>query len=129
MNRALIIFSLAVGLAASTSFAQPGRMGGGPPGGGLGTQFAKYFGNNKEFSAKAECTVLAKERPEPITMEMEYAFLNGKLRTDIDMSAIKGGNIPHGAAAQMKQMGMDKMATLFLPEQKISLLIYPSLSA
>jgi len=75
-------------------------------------QMAKVFGKNQAFSADAEMTIVDKQGGEPMTMEAKYAFLKGDLRTDMDMSSMKGGNIPPQAGAQMKMMGMDQVANI-----------------
>ena len=55
------------------------------------------------------------------------AMLDGKVRAEIDLSQIKSKEMPPEAAASLKQMGMDKMVSVVLPEKKSTLVIYPSL--
>ena len=47
----------------------------------------------------------------------------------MDMSGMKGGRMPPEAAANMKQMGMDKTVTITLPQEKMRYMIYPGLDA
>jgi hypothetical protein len=47
----------------------------------------------------------------------------------MDASQIKGGNMPPGAAEQMKKMGMSEMVSIALPDKKENYIIYPGLKA
>jgi hypothetical protein len=60
---------------------------------------------------------------------MQYAFLKGDLRTEMDQSKMKGGNIPPQAADRMKQMGMDKVVTVFHTASRVTYFIYPGLKS
>jgi hypothetical protein len=62
-------------------------------------------------------------------MPGKIAYLEGKSRFEMDMTEMKGGNTPAQAAAQMKQMGMDKITTISRPDTKTTILIYPGLQA
>lgn len=62
-------------------------------------------------------------------MEMNYAVLEGKMRTETDMTKMQGSTIPPQALAQMKAMGMDKTVTIVLPDKHTGYLIYPGLKA
>lgn len=118
---------LAAGVAAPTVFGQ--RMIGGGPRDFGSADMAKIFGKNQAFTATAETTVADKQRSEPLQMEMSYAFLKGNLRTEMDMTTIKGGSMPPQAIAQMKQMGMDRTATIYRGDKKLLYLVYPGLKS
>jgi chemotaxis protein CheY-P-specific phosphatase CheC len=47
----------------------------------------------------------------------------------MDMAEMKSGRMSPEAAGQMKQMGMDKMITISLPEKKVAYLIYPGMQS
>ena len=68
------------------------------------SEMAKIFGKNQAFTATAEVTVLDKQHGTPMTMETQYAFLKGNVRTDLDMATMKGTAMPPQAVAQMKAM-------------------------
>jgi hypothetical protein len=104
--------------------AQPG-MGGGP-GPGFDTMLTKFFGEVKGFSATAEMTM--KGNGDNMTMPMEFAMLEGKVRMDLDLGKMKSDKMA-GMGAQLKQMGMDKMTTIVDPKKKTMLMIYPSLKS
>ena len=92
-------------------------------------QMAKIFGKNDAFTATAEMTIVDKSRPEPLQMETAYAVLKGNVRTEMDMTSMKGVNMPPEAIAQMKQMGMDRTISIYRGDKKLLYLVYPGLKA
>jgi hypothetical protein len=90
-------------------------------------QMAKVFGKNDAFTATAEMTIADKSRPEPMQMETGYAVLKGNVRTEMDMTTMKGVNMPPEAIAQMKQMGMDRTISIYRGDKKLMYLVYPGL--
>jgi len=103
--------------------------GGGPAGPQLNPALIKLFGEHKAFSANLEFQVTEGGKGDPLTLPGKIAFQDGKTRFEMDLAKATGGKIPPNAAAQMKQMGMDKMVTLSLPDKKVSYLMYPGLDA
>jgi hypothetical protein len=122
-------------LALVPAYAQhgqrPGGMGmGGPPRGPeFGGSMAKLFGNNTAFTASMEMQSTHSSGEQPLTMPGKICFDNGKSRFEMDMSEMKGAQMPPDAAAQMKAMGMDKMVNITLPEKKAHYLVYPNMQA
>ena len=114
---------LATALLASTGFAQ--GMFGRPvvP----NEQLAKLFGKTTAFSATASITIKETSgRPMP-SMQVAFAMLDGKVRTEIDMT--KMANLPPEAMAHMKQMGMDRTVYIFHPEKNVLYMVYPGMKA
>jgi len=112
--------------------AQPGMrggMGGSPSGPRFGGDMAKIFGENSAFSANLEMRTAGGVEGVGATMPGKLAYLEGKSRFEMDMTEMRGGNMPAQAAAQMKQMGMDKIITISRPDKNITCLIYPGLQA
>ncbi len=60
-------------------------------------------------------------------MESTYAALKGNVRTESDMTTMKGVNMPPQAIAQMKQMGMIRTVSIYRSDKKVLYLIYPVL--
>jgi hypothetical protein len=114
-------------LTAPVVFGQR-MMGGGVRDFG-GAQMAKIFGQNQAFTATAEVTIADKSRPEPMQMESAYAVLKGNVRTEMDMTSMKGLTMPPQAIAQMKQMGMDRTVSIYRSDKKLLYLVYPGLKA
>jgi hypothetical protein len=116
-----------IAVAAPTVFGQ--RMFGGGPRDYGATDMAKIFGKNQAFTATADMSITDKQRPEPMQMETAYAFLKGNLRTDTDMTTMKGGGMSPQAIGQMKQMGMDHTVTIYRSDKNLLYLIYPGLKS
>lgn len=121
----VLLTALTVGLTLC-SVSAPAQQRPGPGGPYFDSMMAKFFGDNKGFSATMLCSTTMPNGN--VVMPGKIAFLDGKSRFEMDMSQMQGGAMPPGALAQMKQMGMDKMATLSLPDKR-QFIIYPNLKA
>lgn len=100
--------------------------------GTLGTDFAtlsKLFGEHTGFSAKSDVRVYDKSQKETTSVAMNFACLDHKSRVEIDITQMKSKDMPAGAAAAVKQMGMDHLITIVLPEKKARYLIFPGLQS
>ncbi len=107
--------------------AQPGP-GGTPGGPHLGGPISKLFGDNQNFSATLDMQVTDKDG-KLIELPGKIAYAAGKSRFELNLTDIKGGNMPPNAAVQMKSMGLDEMVTIALPDIKTVYLIYPGLQS
>lgn len=101
----------------------------GPSGPNLSGAMSKIFGEHPAFAADTSLRTKAGEAGDETVVPGRIAYLEGKSRFEMDMTQVKGGKLPPGAAEQMKQMGMDKMIIVSLPEKKTTYLIYPGLEA
>jgi hypothetical protein len=119
-------FHLALALAAAPFLAMAQAPAGQVP--GLSDVMAKFFGDNQAFTATAIATILDADGQASMTMPMNYAVLDGKIRSEVDMTQVKSKAL-EGSAASLKQMGMDRTLSIVRPDQKKVLLIYPSLRA
>jgi len=106
-----------------------GGMGGSPGGPSLSGEMLKLFGDHKVFSAHIEFEVRQDDAGAPVTMPGTIAFSDGNTRFDMDLTQARGAQIPPQAIAQLKQMGMDKLAMISLPGKEESFLVYPNLEA
>lgn len=115
--------------AASPEAAAQGALGsvGQPP--GMKASLVKLFGEFTAFSAKADVNLKDATGKETLTMVMDLAVLDGKIRSEIDLGNLKSDMMPAAALASMKQMGMDRMVTVIRPDQKKMVLMYPGLKA
>lgn len=118
---ALLVW-FASGLAG---FAQMGPSS--PP--GMSAALTKLFGTTTAFSAKCDVRVLDKSQKEKMALPMDFALLDGRFRAEIDMTQMKGQELDAGTAAQMKQMGMDRIVSIMRPDKKALYLIYPGLQS
>jgi len=106
-----------------------GGMAGSPSGPSLSGEMLKLFGEHKAFSANLEFQVRQGGTGSPMTMPGTIAFSNGNTRFEMDLTRAKGDQIPPQALEQLKQMGMDKLAMISLPNEDRSYLVYPGLKA
>ncbi len=129
MNKYFILLaSTFIGLGLLPAHAQPGGPGGPPGGPQLGGPISKLFGDNQKFSAVLEMQVTDKTG-KPINLPGKISYDTGNSRFELNLSDIKGGNMPPNAAAQMKSMGLDQMVTIARPDKKNVYLIYPGLQS
>lgn len=126
MKRHLLLLTIVLGLCAGSILPAHAQLGGPGSPNGLNAAMMKIFGKNTAFTAKAEVKISGTQE---MTMPMEMAVLDGKMRTSMDITAMKGAQFPPQAAAQMKQMGMDLIVTITTPAQKSVLMIYPNLKS
>ena len=121
--RPLLITLLAFSIFSA--HAQPGL--GAPKGPQFSGSLTKLFGDNTAFSAALE--MQTKDGNTEIVVPGKLSFDKGKSRFEMDITQIKGGKIPAGAAEQMKAMGMDTLVAISRPDKKLNYLIYSGLSA
>lgn len=119
----LLVTILSLGLFSAP--AQPGM--GAPKGPQFSGSLTKLFGDNTAFSAALE--MQTKDGSTELVVPGKLAFDKGKSRFEMDMTQIKGGKIPAGAAEQMKAMGMDTLVAITRPDKKLNYLVYPGLTA
>jgi hypothetical protein len=121
-----ILASAIIGLGLLPAYSQPGPPGGGGP--HLGGPISKLFGENQTFSAAMEMQVTDKDG-KPVNLPGKISYDTAKSRFELNLTDIKGGNMPPNAAAQMKSMGLDEMVTIARPDKKTVYLIYPGLQS
>jgi len=115
-------------LLTLTAWGQSPMSGATPP--GWDTSFTKLFGEIKTFSAKADLRMLDQSGQETMTLGgMSFALLDEKVRVEVDLSQMKSAQMSPAAVASLKQMGMDRMVSLVIPDKKVVTLIYPGLQA
>ena len=95
----------------------------------MNASMSKWFGSNTNFISKVEARVLDKNQQEVTSMLMGFEMLGGRVRVDINMAQVKSREMSPDFAATMKQMGMDQMITVLLPDKKLILSIYPGLKS
>ncbi len=127
-NRFGILTAAAVLTFAISVHAQ-GRGGmGGPPSPDFSGAMVKYFGDNPNF--KADVEFQAKDmQGSDMSMPGKITFSEGKTRFEMNMDEMRSGNKKSAGAAQMKEMGMDRMIMITRPDKEVSDIIYPGMKA
>jgi hypothetical protein len=123
-----MVLGSAVCLSAAALLAQA-PMGGSVTSGNFSAGMRKLFGENKAFSAQMAMQVLDKSAKETLSATMNFSMLDGKVRTEVDMGAMKSSQMPAGMSDQLKQMGMDKVVSIMRPDKKIMYIVYPTLKS
>jgi hypothetical protein len=95
---------------------------------GPSAAMTKLFGAHNAFSAKAEMQTTGGPTGD-MSMTMDFALLDGKTRSDIDMTTMKSAMLPPNAVEAMKQMGMDRMVGISDLAANTMTLIYPGLES
>jgi hypothetical protein len=100
------------------------QLPGGPPA-GMSAALTKLFGDVKAFTAKAEVQVLDDAQKEKVSLPMDFALLDNKVRVEMDLTQMKNKDMPPGAADSLKQMGMAQIVSVIRPDKKAIYVIYP----
>jgi hypothetical protein len=89
---------------------------------------AKLFGEHKAFSCAVDIDATSPDRPEPVGLTGQLAFLEGKSRFQMDLTKIRGG-MSAGDVEQVKAFGMADLIIINRPDTGQGLLIYPALKS
>ena len=125
MKRYLFQALAALVASAFTTLAQMG----GPPNTGFNAALTKLFGITTAFSARCDVRILDTNQKDKMSMPMEFALLDSMVRAEIDMTQIKGQGMSPEQAAQLKQMGMERIISIMRPDKKALNLLYPAMQA
>ncbi len=82
---------------APVLFAQPGS----PGGTGIDASLIRLFGDVKAFSVKGTVVSKDSQDKETSSLPVTFALLDGKLRTEMDLSEMKSSMMPAEAADMM----------------------------
>lgn len=117
--RALLALGLLVHTAANAQIPTAGS----PT--GLNAAFVKLFGNVPGFSARLDTQVLDKSDKEWVRMPMQFAALDNKVRMDINLEQTTSRDLPASTISGLKNAGMERITSIFRPDQKVTLILYP----
>jgi hypothetical protein len=123
--RLLVALSL-VGLGGSAAVAQAPSAGAPTS---INTAFVKLFGTAGAFTAKVEAQVLDQSQKETVRMPMDFAFLDGKVRLEINVAQMQGKDLPASTIAGLKERGMDRVISVFRPDKKATYVMYPGIQS
>lgn len=126
--KALKILATLTTLACLFALATEAQVPGGSQA-GMNTAMLKLFGDIGGFTSKADVRLQEKGSPEVMTMTVDFAMRDGKVRMDLDMSSLKSKQLPPETLAAFKVAGLDKLVSVVRPDRKSTLLIYPSVQA
>ena len=88
---------------------------------------AKYLNKDAAFSASAKVVTQGKTPADLQTMLISLAVSGRRMRSEMDMT--KGSGISADDMAGMKQMGMDLIVILKVPEKNAAYMVFPNLQS
>jgi hypothetical protein len=116
--------------AAQAQFGNFRGLGAGAtPDPGFDANFGKLLGEHQGFSAEMEYAVLDANNQPVSVIPGQLAFLEGRSRFEIDMSAAKGLGAASEMAAQLKTLGMAELVMIRRPDKSLKYLVYPGLAS
>lgn len=98
---------------------------GGAPKNDTNEQLALLFGKNTAFSATAVMSAKNARGKEKAGAELEYMFLDGKMRAEVDITKTKAGGGNSETMAMLQSIGLDKVVTIVRPDKKMTYVVYP----
>ncbi|MCX6930085.1 MAG: DUF4412 domain-containing protein [Verrucomicrobia bacterium] len=96
---------------------------------GINAAFVRLFGNVSAFTARVETRVIDPYQKEIVRMPMDFAALDSKVRLEIDLAQMQGGDFSASTREQLKQAGMDRVVSVFRPDKKATYVIYPGVQS
>jgi hypothetical protein len=102
-----------------------GQIPGGAGPAGMSSALTKLFGPVTAFAAKGEMQVTDKGKKEIAFWPMDFSLLDRKIRVEIDLTQTRNKDMPAGAAAALKQIGMSQVVSIIRPDKGLVYVIYP----
>jgi hypothetical protein len=96
---------------------------------GINAAFVKLFGNANAFTAKVEAQVFDPSQQQTVRMPMDFAALDGKVRLEINLAQMQSKDFSPSTLAGLKQVGMDRVISVFRPDKKATYVIYPGVQS
>jgi hypothetical protein len=96
---------------------------------GLNLALTRLFAPTTAFVAKAEVQSLDLSRQETLKAAMDFIFLEGKLRIQIDLSEFKHKDFPPALANSLKQLGLSQVVSIMRPDKLQTSIVYPEMQS
>lgn len=109
------------------AFATHGQPPGAPP--GLNQILTRVLHSAPPFSALADVHILSPNEAESMRMPMEFKFLEGNIRTEINMAQVQSPALRQEMVVNLREIGMDQVVTIGRTGPSPMLIIYPQLKA
>ena len=93
---------------------------------GINAAFVKLFGSISAFSARVDTLVFDKSQQEAVRMPMDFAALDNKIRLGINLEQTTSKDLTARTIAALKQAGMDRIISLYRPDKKATIVLYPN---
>ena len=119
--RAVVLLLLGSLVVARAQFDAPGSPG-------VSASLIRLFGTNTSFTAQVEYQLLNRSNKELVSLPMNFARLDNRIRVEIDLAKMKN-QVQPDALAQVKPLGMDQIITMLRPDQRVTCQVFPKLKA
>lgn len=103
--------------------------GGGMPGGNVGfnAAVAQLFADIPEFSASVETAITNQAENTRMVLPMQMFKSGDKFRIDVDFVKLRGAGAALQGLSALQNIGMSRMASLVLPQEKGMVVLFPEL--
>ena len=89
----------------------------------LAAALSEFFSDTRAFTASVELALAAKEGGESMKLPFGVAMADGKMRWELNLANVKSAELPPEALTGIKEMGLDRMAFIYLPSKPLTLLL------
>jgi hypothetical protein len=89
----------------------------------------QLLGPAAAFTASAVLTGVSSNDEDSFVMEVDYVVLQRRLRTETDLTKLRGAHACDNAQDRLREVGMDQIITIIDPELKRSYTVYPRAQA
>src|SRR5207247_263668 len=87
----------------------------------------RWLGSNVSFTATATITGTGKEEADNFSTDIGLSVLQGRVRSDIDLSRIQGLKTCDNAQMRLLESGLDRVSFISLPDVRLNYHVYPRL--
>ncbi|MGA4645272.1 LolA family protein [Limisphaera sp. 4302-co] len=89
----------------------------------------RLFDAHKTFTAEAELRVTDSRNQDKVVLPMQFAAREGRFRTEVDLSRMKGSQARPDQMATVKRMGMDRIVSITRTDTGAMHVLFPSARA
>lgn len=86
-------------------------------------------GSNVSFHATVDISGRGPRAEDNFDVQLQYALLEGRLRTELNLSRLQGLSACEIAQGRLAQLGLDEVIFISLPDLELSYYVYPRLHA
>ena len=89
----------------------------------LAAALSEFFSDTRAFTAGAELALPTKEGGESLKLPFGVAMADGQMRWELNLANVKSAELPPEALTGIKEMGLDRMAFIYIPSKPLTLLL------
>jgi len=89
----------------------------------LAAALSEFLSDTRNFTAGVEVTVPPVGKEPALTLPFGVAAADGKMRWELNLANVKSASFPPEVVASFKDMGLDRMFFIYLPNQPLTLVL------